>query len=252
MTEPVAPAPMTDAEYLLALIDTTFETVSEVRRHHERMRAIATRLTATQAPAEPPIARLLHWSAPTHIPVPHGGICARTYAEFPKGAGEGAGYWKEGAPLYEAAVRAQAPSAARITPADLSRIVHEALGEASMMWEPRPIGVFKSSEACEIAARLIDEICAIVPAPSAAAIQLTAERDNWKRWCEEVEGQALVWAVERWNDEVKNRPLINKNRRTLDDTWRQVIRHFGGDPGLLVGKSHDELRAAGPAQGEQS
>ena len=34
-------AALTDADYLLALIDTTFEQVPEVRRHHERMRAIA-------------------------------------------------------------------------------------------------------------------------------------------------------------------------------------------------------------------
>lgn len=51
----------------------------------------------------------------------------------------------------------------------------------------------------------------------------------------------LQWAVERWNAEVKNRPLINEHRRTLDDTWRQVIRHFGGDPDVLVGPSHDDL-----------
>jgi hypothetical protein len=54
---------------------------------------------------------------------------------------------------------------------------------------------------------------------------------------------ALTWAVQRWNDEVKNRPLVNVHRRTLDDTWRQVMRHFGGDPDALVGPSHDSLRA---------
>ena len=37
------------------------------------------------------------------------------------------------------------------------------------------------------------------------------------------------WAVRRWETEVKNRPLQNIHRRQLDDTWRQVIRHFGGD-----------------------
>ncbi len=47
-----------------------------------------------------PVARLLYWAAPAHIPVPHGGVCARTYAEFRKGAGENGGYWKEGEPLY--------------------------------------------------------------------------------------------------------------------------------------------------------
>jgi hypothetical protein len=49
------------------------------------------------------------------------------------------------------------------------------------------------------------------------------------------------WAVERWNAEVKNRPLQNVHRRALDTTWRQVIRHFGGDDELLCGPRHDEL-----------
>lgn len=57
-----------------------------------------------------------------------------------------------------------------------------------------------------------------------------------------VEGSPLLeWAVSKWNEEVKNRPLVNVHRRTLDDTWRQVIRWAGGDPGELVGPSHDEL-----------
>jgi hypothetical protein len=51
----------------------------------------------------------------------------------------------------------------------------------------------------------------------------------------------VAWAVGRWNDEVKNRPLVNIHRRTLDDTWRQVIRHFGGDAELLLGPNHDTL-----------
>ena len=55
--------------------------------------------------------------------------------------------------------------------------------------------------------------------------------------------QNLEWAVERWNAEVKNRPMINVHRRTLDDAWRQVIRRFGGDPDKLLGPSHDELRS---------
>lgn len=49
----------------------------------------------------------------------------------------------------------------------------------------------------------------------------------------------LAWAVSCWQAEVKNRPLVNVHRRTLDDTWRQVIRYFGGDPDKLVGPSHD-------------
>jgi hypothetical protein len=51
----------------------------------------------------------------------------------------------------------------------------------------------------------------------------------------------LNWAVAKWQGEVENRPLGNVNRRTLDDTWRQVIRFAGGDPDLLVGPSHDDL-----------
>jgi hypothetical protein len=62
-----------------------------------------------------------------------------------------------------------------------------------------------------------------------------------------VEGDHLQWAVERWEAEVKNRPLTNVHRRTLDTTWRQVIRHFGGDPDVLVGLSHDELLWGNPA-----
>lgn len=54
--------------------------------------------------------------------------------------------------------------------------------------------------------------------------------------------QAVVdWAASRWQSEVANRPLQNVHRRTLDDTWRQVIRHFGGDDKALCGPSHDDL-----------
>jgi hypothetical protein len=59
------------------------------------------------------------------------------------------------------------------------------------------------------------------------------------------EGSPLLeWAVFKWNDEVKNRPLVNIHRRSLDDAWRQVIRWAGGDPISLVGPSHDQLLAA--------
>ena len=57
------------------------------------------------------------------------------------------------------------------------------------------------------------------------------------------DGAAVRWAVERWNDEVANRPLVNVYRRTLDGTWRQVIRHFGGDDVTLCGPRHDDLAA---------
>jgi len=57
------------------------------------------------------------------------------------------------------------------------------------------------------------------------------------------QGRAEVreWAVQRWNAEVSNRPLVNTHRRSLDDTWRQIIRFTGGDPEELIGPSHDEL-----------
>jgi len=51
----------------------------------------------------------------------------------------------------------------------------------------------------------------------------------------------LAWAVGRWEAEVKNRPLVNVHRRSLDTTWRQVIRRFGGDPVLLCGPDHSTL-----------
>ncbi|WP_175969638.1 hypothetical protein [Burkholderia sp. BCC0322] len=54
----------------------------------------------------------------------------------------------------------------------------------------------------------------------------------------------LDWAVRRWDAEVKNRPLTNVHRRSLDDTWRQVVRHCGGDDVSLLGPRHDDLLAA--------
>jgi len=54
------------------------------------------------------------------------------------------------------------------------------------------------------------------------------------------------WAVTQWQMQVANRPLINKHRRTLDDIWRQVIHHFGGDANSLIGPTHDELLASAP------
>lgn len=54
----------------------------------------------------------------------------------------------------------------------------------------------------------------------------------------------LNWAVEQWNKQVLNRPLINIHRRSLDDVWRQVIKKFGGNDLELIGPHHDELLAA--------
>ncbi len=57
----------------------------------------------------------------------------------------------------------------------------------------------------------------------------------------ENKASVLQWAVGRWNDEVGLRPMQNIHRRTLDDTWRQVIKQAGGNPDELVGLSHDAL-----------
>lgn len=55
------------------------------------------------------------------------------------------------------------------------------------------------------------------------------------------QANGLAWAVSRWQAEVSQRPLVNVHRRTLDDTWRQVISYFGGDPTKLIGPTHDIL-----------
>lgn len=64
-----------------------------------------------------------------------------------------------------------------------------------------------------------------------------------QRGMEAAHTNGLAWAVSRWNDEVSQRPLANVHRRGLDDTWRQVIRYFGGDPDALLGPDHDALLA---------
>lgn len=55
------------------------------------------------------------------------------------------------------------------------------------------------------------------------------------------QANGLAWAVSCWQAEVSQRPLVNVHRRTLDDTWRQVIHYFGGDPDKLIGPDHDTL-----------
>lgn len=71
-------------------------------------------------------------------------------------------------------------------------------------------------------------------------IDMVEQRFDWRSF-------VVRWAADRWRAEVQNRPLQNVHRRALDTTWRQVMRHFGGDPDVLVGPSHDELadRATG-------
>jgi len=53
--------------------------------------------------------------------------------------------------------------------------------------------------------------------------------------------ELLAWVVGRWNDEVYFLPMDNIHRRTLDDTWRQVIRWAGSDDRALLGPTHDEI-----------
>ena len=48
MVEPL----LSDSDYLLALVDPTFKSAYEVRRHHKRMRAIAARLSEPAAPVD--------------------------------------------------------------------------------------------------------------------------------------------------------------------------------------------------------
>lgn len=47
---------LTDAEYVLSLIDETFASVPQIKAHHERMRKIAARLAALVQPPEAPAA----------------------------------------------------------------------------------------------------------------------------------------------------------------------------------------------------
>jgi len=64
--------------------------------------------------------------------------------------------------------------------------------------------------------------------------------------------EAEKWVVYRWQAEVGNRPWVNVHRRSLDETWRQVMRHMGLDDRALCGLTHDELLARpGCADGEQ-
>lgn len=59
------------------------------------------------------------------------------------------------------------------------------------------------------------------------------------KMCKQTE--ILYWAVEKWHEEVAQRPLVNIHRRALDGVWRQVIRRCGGDDIALCGPRHDDL-----------
>lgn len=55
--------------------------------------------------------------------------------------------------------------------------------------------------------------------------------------------ELIDWAAEQWHAQVANRPMVNVHRRSLDDVWRQVLRHLGVDDRARLGPTHDELRA---------
>lgn len=85
----------------------------------------------------------------------------------------------------------------------------------------------------ESADPLIAKWTAALP-PAPVAQQVAAEPADEK-------GRLAIWATERWHAEVAYRPLVNVHRRTLDDTWRQVLRYAGADPVALLGPAHDEM-----------
>ncbi len=63
--------------------------------------------------------------------------------------------------------------------------------------------------------------------------------------------QALIeWVASRWHAEVANRPLVNVHRRSLDDSWRQILRHLGVDDRARLGPTHDELAAHSSGKGD--
>ena len=75
---------------------------------------------------------------------------------------------------------------------------------------------------------------------------LINERDDERANYDRIRHGLARWATERWNAEVRNRPLINVHRRALDDTWRQVIRYSGADDVAALGPKHSDLVAAAP------
>lgn len=86
------------------------------------------------------------------------------------------------------------------------------------------------------AARLMQHIFGIDTAKH-AHFEVAAEPET------KVDSALADWAAERWHAEVANRPLVNIHRRTLDDTWRQVLRYAGVDDRERLGPTHDELLA---------
>lgn len=91
-----------------------------------------------------------------------------------------------------------------------------------------------------------------------AALEREHHQANLRTWADPAKAPHMVmpglieFAVARWNDEVKDRPLVNVHRRTMDDLWRQVIRFAGAVPESLIGPSHDELLASAQPEAKGS
>jgi hypothetical protein len=77
--------------------------VTEVCHHFQcaiGQNSMASRIQPPAAQSDA-VARLLTWHGPAHWPIPHGGVAARTYAEFSKEeADKPNSYWKNSTPLY--------------------------------------------------------------------------------------------------------------------------------------------------------
>lgn len=58
----------------------------------------------------------------------------------------------------------------------------------------------------------------------------------------------LAWAVGQWYAQVAYRPLVNIHRQTLDNVWRQVIRHCDADDIVLIGPRHQDLLRDDPEE----
>ncbi|MEX3952003.1 hypothetical protein AB4Y40_30140 [Paraburkholderia sp. EG287B] len=101
---------------------------------------------------------------------------------------------------------------------------------------------------------LLERVASMCPddawneSPTEIVSDLINERDDARADCDRIRHGLAKWATERWNAEVRNRPLVNVHRRALDDTWRQVIRHCGADDVALLGQRHGDLVAADAKQ----
>jgi hypothetical protein len=94
--------------------------------------------------------------------------------------------------------------------------------------------------------RIVRHAVAALATPSTDSGRATGEAEDLKQ---SHRGTAVAlrgmddWVAERWRAEVANRPMVNVHRRSLDDTWRQVLRYLGVDDRARLGPTHDELRA---------